>query len=71
MKAKLPLSVVFSGAVFALLGAFSAFDSGSPTEYGATVGGAFGIFIGCVFGGARGNWIEYVYGPAASRSRGG
>jgi hypothetical protein len=71
MKAKLllVLSVLFFGAAFGLLGAFSTLDSGWPPEYGTTIGAAFGGFIGAVFGGAQGRWIEFVYGPPNGKQR--
>lgn len=27
------------------------------------VGGLMGLFLGLVFGGARGRWLDYIYGP--------
>jgi hypothetical protein len=71
MKAKLllVLAVLFYGAAFGLLGAFSTLDSVWPLEYGTTIGAAFGMFIGAVFGGARGRWIEFVYGPPIEKGR--
>jgi hypothetical protein len=71
MKTKLTVivSVLFFGAAFGLLGAFSTLDSGWPLEYGTTIGAAFGMFIGAVFGGARGPWIEFVNGPADEQQR--
>jgi hypothetical protein len=68
-KLLLILSVLFFGAAFGLLGAFSTLDSGWPLEYGTTMGAGFGVFIGAVFGGARGRWIEFVYGPADEQQR--
>jgi hypothetical protein len=59
----LVLSVLFFASAFGLLGALSTLDSGWPLEYGTIIGAAFGVFIGAVFGGARGRWTEFVYGP--------
>jgi hypothetical protein len=71
VKAKLLLilSVLFFSAAFGLLGAFSTLDSGWPLEYGITIGAGFGVFIGAAFGGARGPWIEFVYGPPVGKQR--
>jgi hypothetical protein len=63
------MSVLFFGAAFGLLGAFSTLDGGWPLEYGTMNGAAFGMFIGAVFGGARGRWIEFVYGPPNGKER--
>jgi hypothetical protein len=71
MKTKLTVivSVVFFGSTFGLVGAFSTLNSGWPLEYGTTIGAAFGVFIGAVFGGARGRRIEFVYGPPNRKQR--
>jgi hypothetical protein len=49
---------------WALLGAFSRLDSQQPPDVaaGLVVGALVGVFFGLVFGGAKGRWIDFVYG---------
>jgi hypothetical protein len=57
-----------SNPAWALLGAFSTLDSGSPLWLGLTVGGLVGVFFGLVFGGNR-KWRvwDYIFGPEDPR----
>jgi len=57
------LSLAFFVPACALLGGFSTLDSGMPTWCGLTVGSAIGVFFGLAFGGVRGRWLDYIYGP--------
>jgi hypothetical protein len=52
---------------FALLGAFSTLDSRFPAWWGLAVGGLLGVVFGLVFGGARGQWVDFLLGPEERR----
>jgi hypothetical protein len=51
------------GAAFALLGVMYSAD-GWGSMYAAVVLGAFGLFLGAVYGSWRRKMVDDVYGPA-------
>jgi len=60
---RLVVSLMFFVPAMALLGAFASLDGQTALWPGLLVGGLVGVFFGLVFGGARGRWLDYVYGP--------
>jgi hypothetical protein len=53
---------------WALLGAFSTLDSGSPLWLGRTVGGLLRGFFGLIFGGNRNRHMwDCIFGPETTR----
>jgi hypothetical protein len=47
----------------AFLGGAGAVDSGCNVVVGMTGGALVGVFLGLVFGGVRGKWLDYFFGP--------
>ena len=56
---------------WALLGAFARLDAVGPGGVlgGLAIGALVGVFFGLVFGGARGRWVDAIFG-AKDRRRG-
>src|SRR5262245_55209322 len=56
---------------FALLGAFSALNSGGPLWHCVAVGGLVGVFFGLAFGGDhRWKFWDYIFGPQKPAAEG-
>jgi hypothetical protein len=60
---KLSLCLALFVPGFALLGAFSTLDSHFPVWWGLTIGAAIAVILGVAFGGAKGRWLDYFFGP--------
>jgi hydrogenase/urease accessory protein HupE len=62
---KLALALAFFVPVCTILGAFLTLDTGTPLWFALTLGAAFGVFFGLVFGGnPRWRFWDYIWGPA-------
>jgi hypothetical protein len=60
---RLILSLAIMVPAFAMLGAFATLDSGGKLLFGLTVGTGIGVFFGLLFGGVKGQWLDFIYGP--------
>jgi hypothetical protein len=59
------LSLAFMVPTWAILGAFAHLDAFGRRAVigGAIVGGIVGVFFGLGFGGVKGKWVDWLFGP--------